>query len=180
VEHKEIALKSMIRPMMVEDVPRVAEIHVFGQRKAYQGIMPDKFLFGTINVAKRMEFFKDILEKGYWDGYVYDDGIIRGFIVIGQCEDADKTKAFKLERIFVDPLMSGKGIGTVLEQFFTDEASKRGFNELCLWVVEGNAAAIRFYENKGYKIESVKMTKDTEYTMVRYTKILDSVTPEMV
>ena len=163
----------MIRPMEISDIPRVAEIHVFGQRKAYSDIMPDKFLFGTINVADRTEFFKKHLEAGNWDGFVYDDGVVKGFIVLGQCEDADKTHAFELERIFVDPLLSGKGIGTTLEHFFTCEAARRGFNELCLWVVEGNALAREFYEKKGYKLETVKkMMKDTEYAMVRYAKTI--------
>ena len=142
----------MIRPMKPSDVPRVAEIHVFGQRTAYRGIVSDNFLFGKMTVEKRMEYFGSYKAEGC----VYDDGIVKGFITFGPCEDEDKTGSFELYRIFVDPLMSGRGIGGKLAAHFEEVAIKRAYDEICLWVLEGNTKTRIFYEKLGYVPDGIK------------------------
>lgn len=43
--------------MKLSDVPRVAEIHVFGWRSTYREIVSDEFLFNKMLVSKRMAYF---------------------------------------------------------------------------------------------------------------------------
>ena len=142
----------MIRPLEKSDVPRMAEIHVFGQRTAYRGVVSDEFLFGEMTVEKRIKYFAETTAEVY----VFDDGIIKGFITLGPCKDEGNEDSLELYRIFVDPLMSGGGIGGKLAAHFEEIAVKRGHNKICLWVLEGNTKARIFYEKLGYVPDGAK------------------------
>ena len=137
----------MIRPMTQGDVARVAEIHVFAQRGAYRGIVPDEFLFGKMSVAARIKYFG----QNKYEAYVWDDGIIRGFVTMGLCEDADNKGAFELYRIFIDPFMQGGGLGRKLAAHFEHCAARHGHKDICLWALAGNTRAAAFYEHLGYR-----------------------------
>jgi len=161
----------MIRDMNLADIPRVAEIHVFGQRKAYMNIVSDEYLFGKTTVAKRAEGFASDFEKGLWAGYVYDDGIIKGFLMVSRCDDIDKTNSLELHKIFTDPLMTGQGMGTKLIEYCERLAAQQGFDEICLWVLKDNIAARNFYEKMGYGFDgSVRFMESLGVDQVRYTK----------
>jgi hypothetical protein len=45
----------MIRKATEADIPRLAEIVVYGWRTAYRGIIPDNVLFNQRTVSKAME-----------------------------------------------------------------------------------------------------------------------------
>ena len=140
----------MIRPMQASDIPRIAEIHVFGWRCAYRGFISDEHLFKTMLVSKRMVKFEEYFSRGEYDSYVFDDGIIKAFLTIGPCRDEDKPEAFELGGIYVDPCMKGQGIGTALVAHCEKIAAERGYNEICLWTFEKNAPSRAFYEKLGY------------------------------
>jgi len=167
----------MIRPMQISDIPRVAEIHVFGWRCAYKGIVPDEHLFNVLSVAKRMERFETSMKDKEiaWNSntFVYDDGIIKAFLTIGPCRDEDKLSAFELGGIYVDPCLQGKGIGTALVAHCEEIAAKRGYNEVCLWTFEKNAAARAFYEKVGYVHDgATQIVEPYGAVGVRYHKAL--------
>jgi len=172
----------MIRPMQLSDIPRVAEIHVFGWRCAYRGIVSDEHLFNVRSVIKRMErfmeMFKDNDKEGSWSGsdnFVYDDGIVKATLAIGPCRDEDKPDAFELGGIYVDPCLQGKGIGTALATHCKAIATKRGYNEICLWTFEKNAAARTFYEKLGYTLDgTTQVYKAYNALGVRYTQYLSA------
>ncbi|MCL2361860.1 MAG: GNAT family N-acetyltransferase [Defluviitaleaceae bacterium] len=148
----------MIRPMEKSDIPRVAEINVFGWRCAYRGIVPDEHMFKTRLVTTHME---KLIER--WDnnngfeGYVYDDGIVKAILNMGPCPEEDKAGAFELGVIYVDPCFKGEGIGTALALFCEKIAAERGYKEIILWTFEKNAPARAFYEKLGYKTDGKTM-----------------------
>jgi len=133
--------------MKASDAARMGEIHVFSQRMAYRGFVPDEFLFGEkMSVEKRIGYFAN----GTAEAHVFDDGIIKGFITLGPCKDEDKADSLELFRIFVDPFMFGEGIGGKLAMHFEEVAVQKGYSKICLWVLQGNANAQAFYEKIGY------------------------------
>ena len=167
----------MIRPMQLQDIPRVAEIHVFGWRCAYRGIISDQHLFNTMLETKRVERFteqflkKDTGDEVWNESYVYDDGMIKAFLTIGPCRDADKPNAFELGGIYVDPSMKGQGIGTALTHYCEKRAKEQGYKEICLWTFEKNTAARAFYEKLGYVLDGATMVVEPYgATGVRYNK----------
>jgi len=71
-----------IRKAIIDDLSRVAEIYVFNNRINFFPIFKDEvFSFGELQVVPLIDnYFKreDIIENIY----VYDNGIIKGFIHI--------------------------------------------------------------------------------------------------
>ena len=163
----------MIRKTELADVPRISEIHVFGWRDAYRGIVPDDYLFNTMLVAKRINYFAKAVHDCLEEIYVYDDGIVKAFMTIGACRDTDMIEAFELWGLYVDPFMQRQGIGTEMLDFCETKAIERGHTEVCIWVFEQNKNAIKFYETHGYSPDGTKKPIDAfAIYEVRYLKQL--------
>lgn len=56
-----------------------------------------------------------------------------------------------LTSLWVDPQARGRGVGEGLVRAVLDWAQRSGFEEVVLWVVEGNSSAERLYERAGFK-----------------------------
>ncbi|MCL2170151.1 MAG: GNAT family N-acetyltransferase [Defluviitaleaceae bacterium] len=164
----------MVRAMEAADIPRVAEIHVHAQRVAYRGIFSDEWLFGETTVIGRIAEFERWFAAEGSEGFVFDNGIITGFIMMGPCPDKDKVPhGMELERIFVDPFMQGQGLGKILIEHCDKIAKKRGFTEVCLWVLEDNVNAQAFYVKNGYALDGAReYLANNSVTQVRYVRTI--------
>jgi len=164
--------------MQLSDISRVAEIHTFGWRYAYRGIVSDEHLFNVMSVTKRIERLTEIFsaseKEGSWSGsdnFVYDDGILKAFLAVGPGRDEDKPHAFELGGIYVDPCLQGQGIGKALVAHCEKIAAERGYNEIFLWTFDKNTAARTFYEKLGYTHDGVtQIVEPYGATGVRYVK----------
>lgn len=135
----------MIRPANLDDATRIAEIHIFGWRAAYRGIISDEYLFAKLSVSKRILSLKKALEEKAEETYVLEDqGIIKGFMTLGPSRNEDKRDAFELWGIYVDPLLTGIGIGTEMVRFFEFIARERAYTETILWVFKDNTRSRGF------------------------------------
>ena len=163
----------MIRPMQASDIPRVAEIRVFGWRYAYRGIISDEHLFNELLVTKQIARLEEQRHSYERNRYVYDDGIIKAFLAAGPCGDDDKPEAFELGALYVEPCLQGGGIGTALAVFCEQVAGKRNYGEICLWTFEKNTPARTFYEKLGYTPDgTIKIVEPYGVAGVRYCKKL--------
>jgi GNAT superfamily N-acetyltransferase len=157
--------------MQLSDVPRVAEIHVFGWRSAFRGMISDEFLFKKRLVSLSITRFENALYSNSEEIYVFDDGIIKAFISICACRDEDKTESFELGGIYVEPLMKRQGIGSIMIDYCEKTAAERGYKEVCLWTLEKNTTAKAFYEKSGYLLDgSKKFLENIEAMAIRYSK----------
>ena len=83
--------------------------------------------------------------------WVYDDGVIKGFIrVHGQ----------ELCKLFVEPVLQSQGIGAALLTYAVEH--------LCinrLWALEKNTRAIAFYQRHGFHLTDQRRLEEdtTEY-----------------
>ena len=158
----------MIRKMEAFDTLRVAEIHVFGWRGAYRGIVSDEHLFNKMSVANSVNSHsKYISNRGGLEIYVYDDGIVKGYLVVGPCRDGDKAGSFELMGIYVDFFFQRQNIGKKLVGFCFGLARERRYNNICLWVFEKNIIARRFYEGRGFAADGARM-KHLDAEALRY------------
>ena len=164
----------MIRRAETGDAMRMAEIHVFGWRSAYRNIVSDSYLFSTLSVGKRFDAFNDILKEDKRETYVYEeDGIIKGFMTIGNCRNEDKKDAFELWGLYIEPLMKRTGIGTKMIKYCEEQARIRGYKENVLWVLKENKNARKFYETMGYREDGKEeLLEKINAEEIRYAKEL--------
>ena len=131
-----------IRKAMIPDLSRVAEIYVFNNRINYFPIFKDAgFSFGKLQVVSLVDQYlkrKKILENIY----VFDDGLIKGFIQI---------KGTEICQLFVEPFFQNEGISGELIEFAIQE-----FQVDHVWALEKNIRAISFYQKHGFYMTGQK------------------------
>ena len=140
-----------IRQATVDDLVRIAEIFVFNYRLNFYTIFQkDTFYFEDLTVFNMVESFAKELDS-IW---VYDDGVVKGFIQIEKRE---------VRRLFVEPTLQGKSIGADLLEYGIAEKDVD-----FLWVLEKNIKAIVFYKKHGFDTTNKKKyEEDTIEFLVR-------------
>ena len=140
-----------IRQATVDDLVRIAEIFVFNYRLNFYPIFQkDTFYFENLTVFNMVESFAKELDS-IW---VYDDGVVKGFIQIEKRE---------VRRLFVEPTLQGKSIGADLLEYGIAEKDVD-----FLWVLEKNVKAIVFYKKHGFDTTNKKKyEEDTIEFLVR-------------
>lgn len=136
----------MIRKAEKRDIPRIAEIIVFGKRVAYRPIFEnDDVSFNELQVVNLYEDYKSNPER--LDGMLlYDDGIVKG-VINGHLIDAD---IIEITDFYVEPFFVGQGIGTLLIEYLIQQVRKKGLHKIILWVIKDNIKARKFYEGNGF------------------------------
>lgn len=136
----------MIRKATIKDISRIAEILVFVKRMNYRSIFHDDSVsFGEIQVLPVAEEYSapEILNN-IW---VYEaEGIVKGLIRI-----VDK----EIVELYVEHFFQGRGIGAELIEFAKSEHDAN-----CLWVLEKNTSAIRFYQAHGFNVTDTKQLEE--------------------
>ena len=143
-----------IRQAKINDLVRIAEIFVFNYRLNFYPIFQeDIFYFEELTVFHMVESFAKELDS-IW---VYDDGVVKGFIQIEKRE---------VKRLFVEPVLQGKAIGTELLEYGIVEMDANH-----LWALEKNIKAIAFYQRHGFDTTNEKKyEEDTTEFLVRMEK----------
>ncbi len=141
----------MIRKANKDDLARIAEILVFNYRLFFYPIFKsDEYYFDELQVPALMKEY----ESGLDSLYVYDDGVIKGFI---------KIEGTYIARLFVEPVLQNGSIGSKLLEYAVKEHDADH-----LWALEKNVRAIRFYERHGFTATGEKKLEDgtTEYLIL--------------
>lgn len=146
----------MIREATVNDARRIAEIEVESSRYAYKNIVADEHLYQNLSVEGRIPVYERWLSEKRFTLYVYEEpetGKILGMMGIGMCEDEDKTNAFELHFIYVDPDYVRMGIGSEMLAFYEEAGMAQGCTDFVIWVLEENEKGRKFYEKHGYRLD---------------------------
>ncbi len=132
-----------IRKANRNDLSRIAEIQVFNYRLYFYPIFKaDKYYFDELSVPSLMQKY----ESGLDGLYVYDDGVVKGFI---------KIEGTYIARLFVEPVLQNASIGSGLLEYAMKE-----HNADHLWTLEKNIKAIRFYERHGFAATGEKKLEE--------------------
>lgn len=151
-----------LRKMKSSDATGVATIQVECWRKAYAGIIPDKYLASLDVNAKA---------KTWETGLSVNPDVIRivaleknipfGFVAGLE----NRSSAFYPEiaseawSIYVHPDHWKKGIGKSLLLAFIEEMRKLKHSTMIVWALEENLPARAFYESMGGVLQSQKQTQ---------------------
>lgn len=140
-----------IRVATAKDLSRIAEIYVFNNRMNYYPIFKDaSFSFDELQVVSLADHYfsqEEILNNIF----VYDNGIIRGFIQINGTE---------ICKLYVDTFFQSEGIGTELIEYAIEN-----YHADYLWALKKNVRAISFYQKHGFNLSGDKKLEEgtTEY-----------------
>ena len=141
-------MSDFVRKANREDLSRIAEILVFNYRLFFYPIFKsDEYYFEELSVPSLMKEYESALDSLY----VYDDGVVKGFI---------KIEGTYIARLFVEPVLQNGSIGSRLLEYAMKEHHADH-----LWALEKNTKAIRFYERHGFTATGEKKLEDdtTEY-----------------
>ena len=132
-----------IRQAEEKDLVRIAEIMVSNFRLYFYPIFrDDAYYFGELNVSAVVRRFENQLAQ-LW---VYDDGVVKGFLHIVGSE---------ICKLYVEPVLHSRGIGEKLLAFAVEE---RGADHL--WALEQNHRAIAYYERHGFLLTQERKPED--------------------
>ena len=146
----------MIRKAEDKDLSRIAEIQVFNYRLYFYPIFQnDEYYFSELQVPSVMHSYESELDSLY----VYDDGVVKGFI---------KIEGTYIARLFVEPVLQNASIGSRLLDYAVNECHADH-----LWTLERNEKAIRFYERNGFFASGEKKREEgtTEYLILLKRKV---------
>ncbi len=144
-------METNIRKADRKDLARIAEILVFNYRLYFYPIFKaDEYYFDELQVPSLMEKFETELDSLY----VYDDGVVKGFI---------KVEGTYIARLFVEPVLQNGSIGSRLLEYAMKEHHADH-----LWALEKNIKAIRFYERHGFVATGEKKPEEgtSEYLIM--------------
>lgn len=142
-----------IRPGAADDAPAIARAHVAAWRVAYRDILDAEVLAG-LSVADRSARWQQILADRDSSVLVLEPehaaGVV-GFAYLRSAPYADgrEESTGEIDSFNLDPAVWGRGAGQRLFLGIVQEAHRRRFEELVLWVFDGNRRAKRFYERAG-------------------------------
>jgi GNAT superfamily N-acetyltransferase len=139
-----------IRKATAQDACGIAYVHVRSWQVAYRGQMPDEFLDG---LEQRTNMWREL--TGDPDKLILlaedSEQNIVGLSLLAPSRDPDAIpNTVEVAAIYVHPEKWRKGIGRALLSASLDQLRKCGYDQVTLWVLEGNQRARSFYESFGF------------------------------
>ncbi len=151
-----IILIMQIIELTKESVNVASEIYVKSWKAAYSGIAPQRYL-DELTVGNCAA----VLENSPLSNVLLEDkGVFVATGAYGKARDGKYGDYGEIVSVYVLPEHFGKGYGTVLFDFMTGKLRSMGMNKICLWVLEENSRARRFYEKMGFVPNGDKITEE--------------------
>lgn len=145
----------LIRTATPDDAQVLATIHVLAWQAGYRGLLPDSVLDG-LSVETRTARWQVWLAGSVTRTRVAEqDDQVKGWLTTGpqRDEDLDAATVAEIYALYVHPAAWGAGCGSALMHAALDELAAHGYTAATLWVLRGNARAIRFYEYLGFRAD---------------------------
>ena len=138
-----------IRPATQADARDIAALHVAVSRATYRDLAPPEAA-ARLNFDHRLARWQETLAKGERTALVAEanDRIV-GIGTAGAPTVPALQDHAEVLHLYVDPMFAGRGIGRALLRALALAMRAEGHRSLGLGVVDGNDAAVAFYEKLG-------------------------------
>lgn len=156
-----------IAPARVEDAETLTDLHLDVWEEAYADLIPAAVLAERrARRAERVASWSTIIATGSSANLLAWSGdLLVGFSSTGPGRDDPDggLPPLELMALYVRRSAYGTGVGSGLLE------AAIGAADAYLWVLDGNARAIRFYERQGFRLDGVTKPEDVglERRMVR-------------
>ena len=145
-----------IRPATVDDVARIAAVHVLGWQRGYRGLLPGDVLDG-LEPSQRVPRWRATVERAAWPRrgtlVAEQDGELLGFADLQPARDGDldPVTVGEVTSFYVVPARWRSGVGRRLMASAVRTLADAGYREATLWVLDTNARAMGFYRATGWQ-----------------------------
>lgn len=164
-----------IRPAVVADAPRIAQVHIASWQEAYSGIVPAQVL-DNLDLARREEQWRAALENAERDGvraWVAETGDrLVGFCSLGPSRDEDADRrTWEIYSIYLEPDTWGRGVARELMRTMLAEVPADA--PVTLWVLADNERARHFYRRHGFQPDGTERLEpfgEAQLLEVRYRR----------
>jgi ribosomal protein S18 acetylase RimI-like enzyme len=162
---------------VVADAADLTRLHIAAWRAAYRGLVPDPVLDDLTELSNPWNWGRRLVapapESRYWA--IEWAGRVVGCAGTGvpRDEDLGPGRFAELYGLYLDPGLWNRGLGRALVDYALADLRDRGFTDVVLWVLRGNARGRRFYEKLGFVADGAeKMAKrgDADVPEVRYRR----------
>lgn len=133
------------------DAPLIARMHAQSWAATYRGILPDTFLDNDAPAERTAHWTRRMEEIDAGEGIAWIaelSGTPIGFVCL---VDPDANGSVLVDNLHALPGFKGAGAGTAMLAAAQAWARERGARQLHLSVLEGNQAAMGFYESRGWR-----------------------------
>ncbi|OPA89235.1 GNAT family N-acetyltransferase [Pseudomonas fluorescens] len=143
----------MIRQALPADARAIAQVHISSWQAAYRDLMPTEYLSSLdATLAQRESSWSRAIESSECHVWVAErSNQIVGWISVGASRDDDAAgrTAGEVTALYVLAHHWQAGVGLALWNAGLQYLKEQGYQCLTLWVLTGNARAIRFYRRAG-------------------------------
>jgi ribosomal protein S18 acetylase RimI-like enzyme len=146
-----------IRPATLDDVGTIARNHVASWQAGYRGILSDELL-DNLQVSARVDrWTKVVTEDAPGDSLlvVEDDGELRGH-VYGAPATRPYHEGGEIISLYCPPEAWGHGYGRALLVAGREALVDLGYDQLGIWVLDGNDRAQRLYHRDGWVFDGTR------------------------
>ncbi len=156
-------MSSNIRKATIDDSKRLAEIVAKSWQTAYKGIVADEVIddkHTQERIGKLTKYFSGTISNEISGDYIITtDSTDVGCFSFGASRDAaPNEKTGELIGLYILLEYRGCGRGCKVLSFVDEEAKKRGYDKIILWVLKKNKRAICFYQKNGYVFANAART----------------------
>jgi len=146
-----------IRLATQDDIPAISKLHIVGWHGAYGGMVDQSYLDG-LRIEDKIKSWGEIFSKNETQTLIAetDDNKAIGFVNFGKLMTAPPgTSSIRplysseILALYLLPVYFRQGIGTALMEKAVKELRGNKHRSTCLWVLEKNERAKKFYESLG-------------------------------
>ena len=134
----------MVREAKTEDITFMSEIIVSAWQTAFSNIIDPEYP-KRLQISKYRKIMNENLIQNKEKIFVYDDGIVKGFISGKDCSNSHDCEVVGL---YIHPDYQQKGIGSILLQEMKQYFKERDRKRLLIWTLK-NAYNNTFYTKHG-------------------------------
>lgn len=145
-----------IKPLeTTEEIGGKAYVHCHAWKEAYAGLIDQSFLDGRTEELSRQRAQR-AFENGVSTLVAIDGDRVAGFVDYGGYRWEDLKDTGEIYAIYVLKEYYGRGLGSALMKRALSELEE--YRQIAVWVLSGNARAIRFYQRFGYAFDGQTQT----------------------
>lgn len=139
-----------IREALPQDAGKISEIYAASWKHAYRGLIPQAYLDNLRNDYWSAAFLEWIEGEKISVSLVCVENRPVGAVAYGKSRWNEEEAMGEIISIYIHPDWVSKGYGTKLIRHALARLKKQGYRQCCLWAIQDNLPARRFYEKNGF------------------------------